>query len=309
VEISSNIRGLCYEKDSKGESIKLTDRLIRTLHVLDMAGIGSIISHYQNEFGHKSQIIYRHKKDFGSKISAFYGGIGLSQFRSVIFRACVEAKNYDIIHIHSAESLVPLFKLLHKKVILHYHGSDINDKGRSKNKIKILQRSMADAIVYNTSDMLPKIITINNTPKFHLINPIDTKLFHQYNIPKNGSLAFISKNLDKEKTTELIKRYGDVKIIDIDDSPISYTKMPLILSKFTYFIDDKITDHGMIAPLSSTALQALACGCIVYRNMQKIDKMPETCTPEFVVKRLDEIYKSVLDNKSELSVNRNHRLS
>ena len=78
--------------------------------------------------------------------------IGIQQ--GLVLIDCLDRPSkFDIIHIHGAETLIPLFKLLGKKIVLHYHGSDINEKSRSKSYKRIFCRSMADLIIFNGKKM------------------------------------------------------------------------------------------------------------------------------------------------------------
>jgi hypothetical protein len=270
--------------------------MTKVLHILDIAGIPSILSHYYNKLGKgKSELFYHEKNSISSSISRFYEGVPFEKFRNLLFVALIKSFHYDIIHIHGAETLIPLFKVSGKKIVLHYHGSDINEQKRSFDKKRIFARSMADLIIYNGKNMENKIITSKKVQKEYLPNPIDTEHFSPDNENRRGALSFVSNNLDKEKTINAIRKISESTIIDLDIQQIPYSIVPKFLSKYEMYIDIKIMPWGQILEdLSTTALQALSCGCKVYHNNRVIETLPSEHKPENVIKRLDSFYNDLL---------------
>ena len=270
--------------------------LIKVLHILEIGGSVSIMSHFFNKLkAGKSHHIYHKKNKISSTVSNYYDGQSIDRFFLLILSSFFKSFSYDIIHIHSEEYLIPIFKLTRKKVVLHYHGSDINDLKRSKKRIRVWCRSRADAIFYNGKDMLDKIKTEKNTKKIYLPNPIDTDLFKS-NLQKNhGNLILVSSNLDKEKTISEAKKLGPLDIIDLDIQQIPYYFMPKILSKYEFYFDVKIMPWGQkLKDLSNTGLQALACGCKVFHDGKEISEFPNQFKPENVIEKLLKTYEEIL---------------
>lgn len=272
--------------------------MAKILHVLDIAGVPSILSYYYNKLNKgKSDLIYHEKNSFSSTISRFYGGKSFQKYRSLLLKGFFKSFQYDIIHIHGAEILIPFFKLTGKKIVLHYHGSDINDKKRSRNKIRIFCRSLADLIIYNGKKMESNIITNRSVQKLYLSNPVDINHFHNKNKKRSGKLIIVSGNLDKQKTIEEANALGKIDVIDLDKQHIPYSKMPEFLSNYEMYIDLKIMPWGYTLPdMSTTALQALACGCKVYHSGKIFEKLPEEFFPNNVINRLDQYYQNLLKN-------------
>ena len=270
--------------------------MTKVLHVLDIAGVPSILAHYYNKMSKgKSDLIYHEKNSISSSVSRFYDGIPFTRFRDLLLTGFFKSFQYDIIHIHGAEILVPLFKLTGKKIILHYHGSDINEKKRSMNKKRMVCRSMADMILFNGKNMEPNIITSKQVRKEYFANPVDTEHFSPNFEKRAGKLSFISGNLDKEKMISTLKGVGDVTIVDLDVQQIPYPLMPKFLSNYEMYIDIKIMPWGKtLDDLSTTALQALACGCKVYHNNKVIETLPPEHKPENVIEKLDSFYNDLL---------------
>lgn len=272
---------------------------INVLHILDMVGGSSIQSHFYKKFGYGDSWVLSSKNSH--PVIKHYGEVEkFPRVRDVIWEGLKRARSskVDIVFVHGSEMLVPIFKIFsNKKVILQYHGSDVNDPRRSKNLFRIIARSMADAIIYNQKAHLQRIITIKNVKKVYHVNAVDTELFVPKNNKKVGSVAFISGNLDKNATKKLLSKFEGIEIIDTENAKIPYEDIPDILNKYEMLVDLKITDYGLLVPtLSKLALQALACGCKVYTFEDEIkEKLPERHKPEIVMKKLYDLFFHVLN--------------
>ena len=269
---------------------------IKVLHIVDIAGIGSILSHFHSKFDKgKSTIFYHKKNNFTLSISSYYGGTSFIKFRNLFFSSIIASRKYDIIHIHGIEHLVPIFKLLGKKVILHYHGSEIRNTQRSLDKKRIFSRSFADLIIYNDENLEEKIITFRNVKKRFLPNPIDTDLFSKKKGEKKGGFTYVSQSLDKIKTKEEVKKIMDVTLFEADKVQFLYKFAPTIFSKYKTYVDIRITSSGEeLEPLSTTALQALSCGCEVYQMGKLIKELPDEHKPENVIEKLISYYREII---------------
>lgn len=124
----------------------------------DYGGAGSRISRAQRELGHKSDFAV-----FRPSFSGFPAHFVLKEEgkewtrtkRFLFFLKCL--RDYDVFHFH-AESIfaaefkdIPLLKRLGKKVIFHFHGSEIRGKSMHP-RIK-----SADARLVSTPDLLREV--------------------------------------------------------------------------------------------------------------------------------------------------------
>lgn len=278
-------------------------RKINVLHLTDMTGGSSIQSHFWKKFGYgKSWVFYHKKPKINSVVEFYQEAEPFLTIRSIVKEALRRCKNdnIDIVWVHQAEILVPIFKLFtKKKVVLSYQGSDINEPGRSKNPIRILCRSLADLIIYNQKAHLKKIITMKKIPKEYVVNAVDTDLFYPRDTPKKGTVAFISDNLNRKETMKLLEKFKNLTVIERNSGVIPYKKMPEILSKYEMMVDLKVTTYGLLVPtLSKIALQSLACGLKAYTFENEIKtKLPESHKPEIVMKKLHNLFRDLMDEK------------
>ncbi|VVB60050.1 Uncharacterised protein [uncultured archaeon] len=110
---------------------------MKILHVKNTANIASILAKEQRKLGHTSDVfvynrVFNHPADFNLNISQHESR--LSKFSKFI-NSFVDNKlyDYDLYHFHFGSFFphnldLPFFKLLGKKIVLHYHGDDIRGR-------------------------------------------------------------------------------------------------------------------------------------------------------------------------------------
>ena len=101
---------------------------MKILHIHDQAGVACILAKYQRNNGIESKVLSSYKFDkFG--IFKFYKDyVNIIEPVNFVDYCISEAKDADIIHIHSMEELVIRMRKKFgnsKKIILHYHGTHI----------------------------------------------------------------------------------------------------------------------------------------------------------------------------------------
>lgn len=211
-----------------------------------------------------------------------------------------EAKNADVIHIHSAEQLVIKIRKAYgnsKKIVLHYHGTDIRglkkkDKPNSstiqntttktksfaakvKNRLRLLQmgyyrslriesQKLANEILVSTPDLLLLLPHAKYLP-----NPVDVDHFSKDNdtphnkVHKKNALTIKTEIGNSEKVLEYCKKNKIELNIDVFDrtrSPLLYEEIPNFLKKYNIYVDIRIVNDQLLENLSKTALESLACG-------------------------------------------------
>lgn len=264
---------------------------LKVLHIWNTAGVGSILAKYQRKIlGWNTFLITRKKYDFYGFTT--FGKTSMLPSKLFAVKVLSIIPKADIVHIHSLHRLVPIIRRIYPKkpIVLHYHGSEIRGKWKSKEMYWIY----ADAVLVSTPDLLA------GAPRhvIYLPNPVDTELFRpmpEYRISENIGIFIHRGYTDYDeairKTAEIAKKIKiKVFIHDSLNKPIPYLLMPKFLNKFNYFID-----RWWINSLSKTALEALACGLKVIRwDGKVIQGLPQEHKPEYVVRKLARIYYEVL---------------
>jgi hypothetical protein len=261
---------------------------MRILHILDAAGVACIYSKYQHMQGHEAKVIWN--KDVADKygIYDFYKDYLINVTYGKFSETCIqEGETADVIHVHGyIDILFALRKKFHrqKKIILHYHGTDI--RGLKKQelphrsllsdtmiKLKMFYRKkighiraqkLADAVCVSTPDLLPLVRS-----GIHIPIPIDTEHFSPNNSSKgklkdaftiNSEVTNIQRALDLCKKNQINL---DIEIIDRTKNPILYADIPDFIRGYRTYVDIRYVNDIVLENLSSTALQSLACGLSV----------------------------------------------
>jgi hypothetical protein len=255
------------------------------LHILDAAGVACIYSKYQQMQGHDAKVIWT--KDVADKygIYDFYKDYLINVTYGKFTETCIqEGETADVIHVHGyIDILFALREKFHrqKKIILHYHGTDI--RGLKKQelphrsllsdtmiKLKMFYRKkighiraqkLADAVCVSTPDLLPLVRN-----GIHIPIPIDIEHFS----PKNNSKGDLkdaftinSEVTNIQRAMDLCKKNQinlNIEVIDRTKNPILYANIPDFIRGYRTYVDIRYVNDIVLENLSSTALQSLACG-------------------------------------------------
>jgi len=265
---------------------------MKVLHVWNPASIASTLAKYQARLlGWNTWVMARGAIDIYGETT--YGEILDCGSREFITLVILKARKYDVIHVHIVDKIVPILKFIYpwKKIVLHYHGTDI--RGRWREKERYWRR--ADLILVSTRDLLegaPRDIEVH-----HLPSPVDLEIFRPIpELRRPGTALFMTSSELKHRVSQPwaidVARRLKLKldIIDREKVMIPHRKLPLLLNRYEYFID-----HRWVPALSKTALEALACGLKVIRWDEKIlQGLPEQHKPEYVVRKLVKLYQTIL---------------
>jgi glycosyltransferase involved in cell wall biosynthesis len=303
--------------------------MLRILHIFDQAGVAFILAKFQQLQGHESKVLTTKTSDkYG--IKDFYRDQMLyAKSEKEFLEDCLMyANTADIIHIHSRiDALLFLRKKLgnSKRIILHYHGTDI----RGLKKIKLPHRSgisdlaiksihnyrkirdrlllrhrfhekaqnMSNAVIVATPDLLSHVKGAVFIP-----NPVDTEHFTPNNSKDGRDLDRMALTMDTEATdynlTMQYCRKNNVHLnIDVHDrvkQPIMYRDMPAFLQRYAVYVDIRYVNGVLLPNLSKTALEALGCGLRVLNyKLQYHDNLPFEHQPLNVVSQVQSLYGTV----------------
>jgi hypothetical protein len=306
---------------------------LKVLHIYDQAGVACILAKYQRMNNIRSKVVSFDTIDkYG--IFKFYKDYVDLVDRSNFAEYCLsEAKSADIIHIHSSEQLVIKIRKAYgnsKKIILHYHGTDIrglknkknpisptiqNTTTRTKsfaakirNRLRLMQmgyyrslrtesQKLANEILVSTPDLLSLLPNAKYLP-----NPVDVDHFSKDDtahnkVNKNDALTIKTASGDIQKTLLYCKENNINLKIDVHDrikKPILYEEIPKFLKKYSVYVDIRIVNNKILENFSKTALESLACGLKVLNyKLEYIDRLPEMHNPLNVVNQLENIYNKI----------------
>lgn len=256
---------------------------MKILHVWDQAGVGAVLAKYQRLLGHEAQVIKRYGFD-PCGIDEFYNTrcFDVSAWRFYQIARSL-AKDFDILHIHSAYKLCLVMPFAKK--VIEFHGCDLRGHDSLLNKIG---RKMADKIIVSTPDLLEIV-----EDAVWLPNPVDTDHFVRKGHFKPHTALYVHNWYESaEKAHVLADEYNlDLTVLDRSKGVmIKYKAFPAYLSQFEYFIS-----RHAIRSLSKTALEALACGLKVIRwDGEVLQGLPDEHRPDKVANRTIQIYEEIL---------------
>jgi hypothetical protein len=302
---------------------------MKILHINDIAGVACILAKYQRFNGIESNVVSANKIDKFGILKFYKDYVNVVEPLNFAKYCISEAKDADVIHIHSMEDLVIKMRKTFgnsKKIILHYHGTDIrglknkNNPALSTMKIKAKfymrkvrnrlslikmgyyrsanteSQKLADEILVSTADLLSLLPNAKYLP-----NPIDITHFSKDNINNNkvnnNALTIKTETGNTQKTLEYLKENNIDLKIDIFDrtkKPLLHEEIPNLLKKYKVYVDIKIVNDQLLESLSKTGLESLACGLKVLNyKLEYIEKLPEIHNPVNVVNQLENIYNRI----------------
>ena len=232
---------------------------MKILHIWDVAGVAYVLAKYQRKDGHHVKVYMRKIFDL-FEIGKFYDEpqITCGAFRFII-NSIFMARHYDIIHVHSIWKTVPLIKILfRKKIILHYHGTELSTKHKLK---RWIAEKCADVVVVSTPDLLQHSTAISS---LYVPNPVDIEHFNIKkidNVKKNNSMLQIHQTFrGKNPIPKFLKDNEinlDITCVNYKRRNVKYHDMPKYLAQYSGFIDIFIFDGVLQHTNSLTGLQAM----------------------------------------------------
>jgi len=302
---------------------------VRILHIWDQAGVACILAKYQRLQSHETKVILIGAPDKYGIYKFYEEYISNSKLEELVEKCLEESELADVIHIHSRVDI--LLKVRRKfgrskKIILHYHGTDIRRLYGRENQVpcrlhlsnivlnsrtmaKVLRKKqfhiraqrLADVVIVSTPDLLPLV-----SNAIYLPNPIDTDHFTAdkfFSKPRGArALTMDTEAIDIGFSLNYCKQHNVNQEIDVYNrikDPIMYKDMPAFLNKYGLYVDVRYVDGNILENLSKTALEALGCGLQVLDYQLKYHcGLPIEHYPINVISRLSSIY----SNKRRLSI-------
>jgi len=308
---------------------------MRILHIEDAAAVACILAKYQNRAqGYESKVVKLDKYDKFGFYSFYKDYVNIVTSEEQFFNSVQEeAEKADIVHVHSKVEMVPYLRNKFgksKKIVLHYHGTDIRGLNKQKlphrsrisdtairliysyrrlrNAILLKKRihskvqSLSDLIIVSTPDLLQHISTKRGIKKIYLPNPVDTDFFNSKFIPSANSKVkpqAEAVTMDTEVTNmSWVHKYLktnnislDIDVYDRIKHPLMYSELPGFLKRYKIYVDIRYVDGKILPNLSKTGLEALACGLDVLDfDLKSRHGLPIEHCPLTVISKLSEEY-------------------
>jgi hypothetical protein len=257
---------------------------LKVLHIWDVSNVASIVARTMDMiYGTKSTVIVR--KAFTFYDFPVYGKVIDSGPTIYAIRCMLEARKYDLIHVHNFDKIVPYLKLVYgKPVVLTYHSLTISKEWDKRRK----RWSKADAVTVSTPNLLREGVTL-------IPNPVDTSLFKPMGPHEKGTAIYLSYNAEEEARA-IAEKFG-LKLTIVERN-IKHADMPYILSKYEYFIDIKRSpkvSKEIIKAVSKTGLEALATGTkVITWDGRILESLPEENKPENVAGAYYTLYHTLI---------------
>ncbi len=207
--------------------------------------------------------------------------------------AVKEAANYDVVHVHSIYKVIPELrkKYRDKKLVLHYHGSEVRDR-HSGLLLRSEAESKANIVIGSTADLKE---FVNNM--VHVPNPVDTEHFTPRNGSSNKAFTIKAARGDIQRLLDYLKKNNidiQLDVVDREAHPISYAEVPAFLRQYGIYVDIKFVDGTLLHAMSKTGLESLACGLSVLdHELKYLHDFPQEHRPEIVADRVLGIYESI----------------
>ena len=269
-------------------------RMTNILHIWNTAGVGGFLSKYMDSVFDcfESFCIMRVKYDPFELMAK--GRVYSCNWFKWFLICLIAPSKYHIIHVHGYDRILPFLKILypHKKIVLHYHGTEI--RGNWATKRRFLYR-LADKVIVSTPDLLkgapPQVDYFPNPIDYDLVNELKSpvKLDKAYHVDR------YAVDLAKEYATEIGK---EMVILDRDNHWLNHRKFLTELTSYAYYIDAKrdFNRKTMIEALSLTALEASYAGVIVVNwKGELVKEFPSLHEKERVCQALYRVYQEVLN--------------
>jgi glycosyltransferase involved in cell wall biosynthesis len=308
---------------------------MRILHIEDAAAVACILAKYQNlTQGFESKVVKLDRYDKFGFYKFYKDYVKVTTSEDLFLSAILEgAEKADIIHVHSKVELVPYLRNKYgksKKIVLHYHGTDIRGLKKQKlphrsrisdtairliylyrrirNNILLKKRihskvqSLSDLIIVSTPDLLQYVSSKRGIKNIYLPNPIDSDLFNPgiiSSINSNDSLHAEAVTMDTEVTDmswvhnylKMNRINFDIDVYDRIKQPLMYSELPRFLKRYKIYVDIRYVDGKILTNLSKTGLEALACGLDVLDfDLKFRHGLPFEHCPLSVVSKLSEEY-------------------
>jgi glycosyltransferase involved in cell wall biosynthesis len=230
------------------------------LHIGSIAGVPQELSRAQRRLGLRSDVISFQPHPFDYEVDYFRPNRLPFPLRYAerLHSISKIIGDYDILHFHYFSVLpfgldLPLWKMLGKKIVFHYHGDDIRNKGEG-----MLSRKYAGTALVSTPDLLAWSPRARWTP-----NPIDLKKYSYIGVEDyERKLRIVhAPSVPKVKGTEyVVKAVEDLKAEGYEIELDLVKNMPHQEAVEHYKQADIVVDQLLVGWYGVFAIECMALG-------------------------------------------------
>ena len=275
--------------------------------------------------GHDSKVLWNDKITDTYGIYDFYKNF-MTLYPQVDFakKLIDECKSADIIHVHAnIYALIKLRKILgqEKKIILHYHGTDIRGlrkwkipfsngsfSSRARISSKYIYRKILHRWIHSKAQKLANLVCISQIDLLSLVPnavyiPIAVDTSHFNTIVEEISRFKTAVTIKTELTDmglvlDYCKKNNiqmSIKVHDRTTNPIKYKDMPRFLRDYETYVDVRFVNGKILGDLSSTALQSLACGLkVLSYDLTYIKSLPKQHDGSVIASKVMSMYERLI---------------
>jgi len=236
---------------------------LKILHICNTAGVGGYLAEFMMKYHElKSLVLITGKAEIYNLSTEFVKNLEC-KYKEFFVRCYLKGLFFDIIHIHGEDKTLRILKKTfpykNKKIILHYHGTDIRGRWEEKK----YRWKYADKIIVATPDLL------DGAPEGteYLPNVIDEKIctVHMRREKEKDSCFHVYHDAN-EKARDYFQGKGVRVIIHYHKTnPLNHSDFLEKLSSYEYYIDMKRKNGKILEAMSLTGLEALFMGVKVIR--------------------------------------------
>jgi len=268
---------------------------LKVLHIWNTAGVPTVIAKFMDRtLGTTSWVMARKAADpFGFTKVGTVSGSGPLLFG---LSCLLEARKYDIVHVHDWYAILPWLRRVHSKPLVFTAHSLRFKYGWGKWSKYIGRADLVTVVSTNLLQGAPEGTVL-------VPNPIDTDIFVPGGQHLPGTALYVLYNaLEEARRYATTLGIQKMDVLDRWKEPVPYERMPSVLSRYEFFIDvrrsTKVSDE-IIDILSKNALEALAVGCKVVRwDGKVVSGLPDENRPENVVKTYFDKYQRLVGSRT-----------
>ena len=253
---------------------------MKVLHIGDHAGSAAITANMCSKLGHPSVVTVVKDTRDGWDHGDYYQNVAQCNTEDTLVKVVENLDgDYDHIVYHDYFKLAVELDYLNIPSSYMFHGSQLRGNPTLFRKVNELENIVNTFVT--TEDLLKYALTATL-----FVRPVDIDLFHPMDVEREDMGLCITHERFIDDCRAIIDyEDDDVTVVDRVVNNTHYEDMPELLNAVRSYYDIKFqSTHPpyMVPEMSTTGLQALACGTPVWSNSQWFNSFPMQHSDEIV---------------------------